>query len=104
MSFIDAIRLTKDGVIIDVEVAPDAKKTQIPSGYNHWRKRIEIKIAQPARNGKANRELISCLAQEFDVDSGAVSIVAGAKSSRKTVKIAGVSMDDVIGRMRSKIG
>lgn len=104
MPFTDAIHPAKDGIIIDVEVVPGAKKTQIPSRYNQWRKRIEVRMSQPARDGKANKELISCLAQLFDVDSNAISIVAGVKSGRKTVKIAGVSADDVIERIESKIG
>jgi len=48
----DAIRQAKDGVILDLEISPGAKETGV-YGYNPWRRRIEIKLAERAE--KASR-------------------------------------------------
>jgi uncharacterized protein (TIGR00251 family) len=102
MSFTDAIRPAKDSVMIDIEVMPGAKKTMV-SGYNQWRKRIGIRICQPARDGKANKELVYSLAQLFGVDSTDVRITAGRTSNKKSVSITGISLADAIKVLGSRI-
>ena len=36
----DAIKITREGVILDLEISAGAKETAI-QGYNEWRKRID---------------------------------------------------------------
>ena len=95
MSFADAIRATKDGVVIDFEVSPGAKSAEMPSGYNPWRKRIEAKIRAPPEKGKANDELIGAISSLFNVPAKDVEIVSGATSSRKSILVRGISVSDV---------
>lgn len=91
----DAIRQTRDGVVLDLEISPGAKETVV-HGYNPWRRRIEIKLRERAEKGKANAELISFLSGLLGVNSRNVEIIAGLTSSRKSVKIAGASAPDVL--------
>ncbi|WP_367344091.1 DUF167 domain-containing protein [Methanomethylovorans sp.] len=93
MPFMDALKEVSDGIIIDLEVNPGSKYTCIPSGYNHWRKRIEVKLSQTAQKGKANEQLIEQIAILFCVPSSTVSIISGAKSSQKSIFIKTISMD-----------
>ncbi len=64
----DAIKITPEGVILDLEISAGAKETAI-QGYNEWRKRIEVRIAHRAQKGKANHELIS-----FSVSQGSLPV------------------------------
>ncbi|MGA9138945.1 MAG: DUF167 domain-containing protein [Methanocella sp.] len=93
MSFEEAIRATKDGAVIDFEVSPGSKSAEVPSGYNHWRKRIEVRLKAQPEKGKANDELIKALSDIFKVPSTSVEIASGATNSRKSVLVRGVSAE-----------
>lgn len=90
MSFEHAIKETEDGIIIDVEVTPGSKKICIPSGYNPWRKRIEVKLSENAQKGKANEQLIENFASLFGLKNSDVSITNGQKSTKKSVLLSGI--------------
>lgn len=100
MSFEDAVRPAKDGVAIDFEVSPGSKTAKVPSGYNEWRKRIEVRLQSPPEKGKANEELIGLLAALLDVPGKNIEITSGAKDSKKTVKVRGKSVEDMIEKLR----
>ena len=100
MALEEAVKTTKDGTLIDLEVTPGAKGTAVPSGYNPWRKRIEAKLCAPPEKGRANEELIAALAGLFGVASSDVEIVAGATSSRKTVLVRGIGREQAIAALR----
>ena len=103
MSFEDAVKVSSDGIIIDLEVSPGSKETKVPSGYNEWRKRIEAKLKAPPEKGKANEELIRALSVLLKVPPSNMSITSGATDSRKSIKVHGISRDDVLTILRSKV-
>lgn len=73
----------KNGVIISLDVSPGAKKTEF-SGYNQWRKSVNVRVKAQPKEGKANKELIKFLKDVFKAD---VEIVSGLTSSQKNVLI-----------------
>jgi uncharacterized protein len=82
-----AITQTKDGVLLDIEVSPKSDRFRI-SGYNEWRKAIEVKIKAVPQKGKANKEIIN----EFSkITKCKVEITSGHKSHHKTLKINGMT-------------
>jgi len=83
MSVKDAVREGGDGVLIDIEVTPGTKTVKVPSGYNPWRKRIEVRLSREAQKGKANQQLIT--------------------SHKKTVHIKGMNLEQVNSLMESLI-
>ncbi|PKK85207.1 MAG: YggU family protein [Thermoplasmata archaeon HGW-Thermoplasmata-1] len=91
----EAVAASKDGAIVMLEVTPNAGKPIFPAGYNEWRKRILVRVAAEAEEGRANREIISLLASFFRVPNGAVTIKSGEKSSQKNILLAGVSVEAV---------
>ena len=103
MSFEDALKKVDAGVIIDIEVTPGSKKLCIPSGYNLWRKRIEVRLSQSAQKGKANEQLISSLADFFQLRSTDVSIVNGMHNSKKSLLLENVEYDTVVKRIKDKM-
>ena len=97
----DALRQVPDGVILDLEITPNAKETEI-HGYNQWRKRIEVRLSEQAQKGKANEQLVSFFSDLLNVSSGEVEIIAGHTSSKKSVKVIGVKAGDVLGVLNTK--
>ncbi|HIH44168.1 MAG TPA: YggU family protein [Candidatus Methanoperedenaceae archaeon] len=95
MGLSDAIRDVHDGAVIDVEVTAGAKTIAVPSGYNQWRRRIEVRLSERAEKGRANQQLISSFASLFNVSSGDVSILSGALDSRKSVKVTGMGAQEI---------
>ncbi|ABE52851.1 DUF167 domain-containing protein [Methanococcoides burtonii] len=95
-SFEKAIKETKDGIAIDLEVTPGSKKACFPAGYNQWRERIEIKLTSAAQKGKANGQLIEIVADFFNIGQREVIIGSGAKSSKKTVIINRPDQEQVV--------
>lgn len=85
-----------DGVTVGFVVSASSKGTQVPSGYNSWRKAIEAKLSEPPEKGRANQQLIEHLAELLDVNISDINILSGSKSGRKTVRIIGISKKRVI--------
>lgn len=103
MSFEEALR-EKDGVVfMDLEVTPGSKIIQVPSGYNEWRKRIEVKITQAAQKGKANEQIITEVASLFNISQSKVLIENGMTSSKKTVRIEGITLEKVRQILETKL-
>ncbi len=96
MSFEDAIKSLDSGVGVDIEVTPGSKSISVPSGYNEWRKRIEVKLTKNAQKGKANEQLIESLAELFGISSSGIVISSGATSSKKSVLIKGISYEQAV--------
>ncbi len=96
MSFEEAIKALDSGVIIDIEVTPGSKSLSVPSGYNEWRRRIEVKLTKNAQKGKANEQLVESLAELFEISSSDILINSGATSSKKSLLIKGVSYQQVV--------
>ena len=96
MSFQEAIKALDSGIIVDLEVTPGSKSLSVPSGYNEWRKRIEVKLTKNAQKGKANEQLMECLAALFGVSSSNILISSGATSSKKSLLIKGISSQQAV--------
>jgi len=86
----DAIHTKGNGCIIDFEINPGSSKLVVPSGYNVWRKRVEGKLTEPAQKGKANDQLIQKLSHIFQINSSSITIVSGAKTTKKSVHLDNV--------------
>lgn len=96
MAFEEAIKNLGSDILIDIEVTPGSKSVSVPSGYNEWRKRIEVKLTKNAQKGKANEQLIESLARLFGIGSSDIIICNGKTSSKKSVLIKGISYQEVI--------
>jgi hypothetical protein len=70
-------------VNVEVKVIAGAKKREIKAEGS----RLKVKVAARPVDGKANEELIACVAEAFGVKRGRVRIVAGEKETRKVLSI-----------------
>ena len=87
----ESVKRHQDGATINLFVTPDARSSVFPAGYNEFRKRVEIKVNSPAKDNKANLEVIKIVSGFFDKTVLDVFVVNGAKSKEKTIFIKGLS-------------
>ncbi|MFA4833471.1 MAG: DUF167 domain-containing protein [Patescibacteria group bacterium] len=79
-------KLEKDGALyLKIKARPGAAGTEVKEIMAD--KTVKINIAAPADKGKANRELVKFLAEEFGVKTGDVKIIKGEKEKIKIIKI-----------------
>jgi uncharacterized protein (TIGR00251 family) len=87
-----AIKEMENGIILDIDVSPNASKFEI-TGYNSWRERIEIRIKSLPQKGKANKEIIK---EVSNLTKTNVEIISGLKSHQKTLLIKEISKDEFL--------
>lgn len=83
-------------VLLDVWATPGAARSEV-TGVAEGR--LRLRLAAPAREGRANAELIRLLAQTLGVRRRDVEVVRGAQGRRKTIRVAGASPADVVARL-----
>jgi uncharacterized protein (TIGR00251 family) len=103
MSINDAVKEGDDGVLIDIEVTPGTKTVKVPSGYNPWRKRIEVRLSREAQKGKANQQLIHELSGMLGIKEHNVTLISGHTGHKKTIHIRGMNLEQVLNLMESLI-
>ena len=72
---------------LDVRVQPRSSRRGVetcPDGT------VKVHLHSPPADGRANRELVEILAEEFGVPKSRVSIKSGAASRNKRVLVQGV--------------
>lgn len=84
------LREVDDGVVLAVRVQPRASTSEIAGPYGD--RALRIRVAAPPVDGAANDELVSFLADLFDLPSRGVNLVRGHGSRDKQVQIRGVSL------------
>jgi uncharacterized protein (TIGR00251 family) len=94
-----AVSRERQGVVIAIEVTAGAKEAVFPAGYNAWRRTIGCRVPAPALEGKANKAVLSLIAEKLGVPTSSVSILSGAASSQKRVLVAGLTRQQVLDRL-----
>jgi len=89
----------KNGVIIEIEVSPGSKRTEVRS-VNPWRKRLEVAVRSPPRKGAANKEIVALFSQIFGLPKSEVAIVSGQKGSSKNVVVNGINTAEALEALR----
>ena len=79
-------------VTLDVRVIPRAARSQIAGTRDSA---LLVRLKAPPVDGAANEELIRVIAGALGVSARNVSIVSGATSRRKRLRVTGCTSDDV---------
>jgi len=87
-----AFRDTPDGCILPVRVHPGARTNAVTGVHDGA---LKISLTTPPIDGRANDALIAFLAQRLRIPRARISLVAGATSRSKTLRIAGKSAAEV---------
>lgn len=78
-------------MLITIRVLPRSSKNIL-----EWEQgQLKARLTAPPIDGAANEALIALVAERLGVPRRTISIVRGATSRQKTVKIVGLSLEDV---------
>ena len=78
--------------ILHVRVTPRSSRNQVTG----WREGIlQVKLTAPPVEGAANEALVKFIADLLGVRKSQVTLVSGDKSRGKTLKISGLTEEDV---------
>jgi uncharacterized protein len=80
------------GVRITLHIQPRASVTELAGRHGDA---IKLRIKSPPVDGAANQELLRFLAGALSVPLAQVELVSGHTGRRKTVRVAGLSVDHV---------
>lgn len=78
------VKVTKDGIIVNIKISPNAKKNEIIKDGEITKVKI---TAQPV-DGKANKALVEYLSKTFKVPKTSIQILKGETSKEKTILFA----------------
>jgi len=74
------------GCVLTVDVIPGSGSSEI-AGVNRWRGALLIKLAAPAKDDAANKELLRFLANLLAIREDSIGIVIGKRSRHKVLHI-----------------
>jgi hypothetical protein len=86
------LRAEARGVTLTLHIQPGAKKTEVAGEHGEA---LKIRLHAPPVEGQANALLIAFLAQRLGVPKAAVTLISGATSRAKRVRVAGVDAGQV---------
>ena len=82
--------------LISVKVVPGASRSRIAGLHGDA---VKAQIAAPPERGRANDALVELIARTLRVARRDVSVVRGATSAKKTVRVEGLSPDEAARRL-----
>jgi uncharacterized protein (TIGR00251 family) len=88
---------TPEGVVLNVRAQPRSSRPGIDGLVGDA---VKVRIRCAPVDGKANKELIETLADEFGVAKSSVVFKSGETSKQKRLLLRGVSAADVERRLR----
>ena len=86
------VRDVADGCTLEVRVHPGARRNDV-AGLHAGA--VKISIAAPATDGRANEALIEFVAEILSLPQARVSLVSGAASRSKVLRITGKTAAEV---------
>lgn len=90
------LRTTKDGLIVQVKIAPNASKNEIIKTETG----VKIKLTVLPVKGKANKALAEFLSKQLGIPKTSVEIIKGVTSKDKTLLLK-IFDDDKIRYVRN---
>ena len=81
-----------DSLYVDISVHPRAKLARIGPVHGD---RLKVAIVAPPVVGKANRAVVALFAKQFGCAKRDIEILQGESARQKTLKIAGVSLEEL---------
>ncbi len=92
MSNVSDLFAVRDGhVVVDVHVQPQSGRTAVVGRHGAA---LKLRVAAPPRDGRANEAACALLARTLGVAPSAVSLVSGATSRSKRLKVEGIDGPD----------
>jgi uncharacterized protein len=99
-NFVPAISHADQGSFLVIEVSAGSKRSKFPDGFNPWRNAVGIQVQAQATEGKANKAIISLIAERLQLSKTSVHIISGQTSSVKRILIESVSPEELEAMLR----
>ncbi len=80
----DPLQFLGEDVLLCIHAQPGARQSDFAGQHGDA---LKVRLAAPAQEGRANRELCRFLAESFGVPLSAVELLSGESARRKRVKI-----------------
>jgi uncharacterized protein len=90
------LRVQADGVLLSVKLQPRASANEIGDTLGN---ELRIKVTAPPVDAAANEALVKLLAQRLDCPRNRVELVRGHTSRHKTIKLYGLTPEDVVAKL-----
>lgn len=85
------------GVVLALRVRPCSTRQGIGPVEGDT---VTVRLNAPPVEGKANKALVSLLAESLDIAKSRIEIVSGARGRNKVVSVEGLSPADVMSRLK----
>ena len=83
-------RTLPDGLLLTVKAQPGARRAGLEGlAQTADGPALKVKVAAPPEEGRANEAILTLLAEALEVKRRAVTLVSGASSRLKRIKIEG---------------
>ena len=86
---------------LDLKVAPKASRNALTGWLGQA---LKVSVTAAPERGKANAAVEELLARALQLPRSAVAVVAGHSARAKRVEVAGLSAEEVAGRLRTILG
>jgi uncharacterized protein (TIGR00251 family) len=87
-------------VILAVKVTPSAKRNMVMASKDGiW----SLKIAAPAIDDRANKELLAFLSKTLGIRKNALSIIKGFSSRNKLICVSGMNQEQITLKLSSEL-
>jgi uncharacterized protein len=95
-----ALREMADGCTLPVRVHPGAKRNAINGTHGGA---LKVSLTTPPTDGRANAALIEFLAERLGVPRARITLLTGAASRTKTLRIVGLTQNEVEEKLLSDL-
>ena len=82
---------SEGGAVLAVHVQPGAGRTEVVGRYGDA---LKLRVAAPPTGNRANDAVVALAAKEFNLSRADVSVISGASTRQKRVRLAGVDIAD----------
>ena len=96
-----AIWESEKGTFLRVIVRPKSKERDLIAHFSD--SEIIVNLRSPAREGKANTELVKRFSKLLQISTSSISLAAGQKSREKTLLISEMAPDIIIQKIQGSI-
>jgi uncharacterized protein (TIGR00251 family) len=93
----NAIWESERGTFIKVIVKPNSKSKEFITEITP--EAIYLNLSSPAREGKANKELIRKMAKTLGINTSSIALVAGHKNREKTLLVTNITQEMAIQKL-----
>ncbi len=87
------------GVLVRIKAVPGAKRDEIVGPHGD---RLKVRVSQPPEGGRANAAIVALIARAAGVAEREVTLVSGAASAMKVLRVAGIGATEAEARLLRK--